>query len=528
MFAMIGYAIGRESDGSFDDVAPSQNALSVPAIGGNSPATLRRQIAMTPDGSAVVFITTNERGEEVLASQRFGEDGARVIGGAAASLSSDVIAKDGGPARGSSLLSRLRLDDRKNPGPAAMGGARFQQMLRDGRTALAIRAQSGGGAGPAVARDMETGAERTIVGEQVVEARVAAGQLVYAKSDATLWAAPFDDERLEITAPPVQIGTGVSLTGSGIAQIAVARNGNVAYVADEPHWLVLVDRNGRLRNATTHRAAWRSPRFSPDGRRIAVDFTGTDGRDVWIYSRDTRTLTRGTFTRDAHDAEWMPDGERITFTSFASGSLGIFSATPGVNALPDSMFASPALSYTGAWLPDGSGLVTVAGNLRDLSQSDIAVVGNAGKGPIEPVVAGASREQYPSVSPDGKWLAYVSNRSGPDQVYVRPWRREGPEVAVSNNGGSEPVWGPDSREIFYRGTNGRYPVLIVAELSTEQGISVTSRLGLFPIGDIAAAAPQANYDISPDGRTFVMVRLAQSGRINVVRNVPGLLRGRSR
>ncbi|HEX5577085.1 MAG TPA: hypothetical protein VFX40_01860, partial [Gemmatimonadaceae bacterium] len=526
MFAMIGYAIGRESNSSFANVAPSQNVLSVPAIGGNSPATLRRQIAMTPDGSAVVFITTNESGEEVLAIQRFGEEGARYIAGAPASLQSDVVAKDGGSARGSSLLSRLRGDDRKNPGPGAMGGARFQQMLPDGRNAIAIRAQSGGGAGPVVVRDTETGAERTIVNQPVVEARVAAGHLVYAQSDATLWAAPFDEDAAEITARPVQVGSGVSLTGSGIAQMAVAHNGNVAYVADEPRWLVLVDRSGRLRNATTRRAMYRSPRFSPDGRKVSVDFTGDDGRDVWIYSLDARTLTRGTFTRDAHDAEWTPDGGRITFTSFSTGSLGIFRATPGVDATPDSVFASPSLSYTGAWLADGSGLLTVAENLRAGSQRDIAVVANGGRGPVNAVIADGSRTQYPALSPDGRWLAYVSNRTGTDQVYVRPWQRDGPDVPVSRNGGSEPVWGPDSKELFYRGTNGRYPVLIVASVSAEEDFTVTDRLGLFPIGDIAAAAPQANYDISPDGRTFVMVRLAQSSRINVVRNLPGLL-GRS-
>jgi Tol biopolymer transport system component len=523
MFAMIGYAIGRESNSSLANVPPSQNALSVPAIGGNSPATLRRQIAMTPDGSAVVFITTNENGEEVLAIQRFGEEGARYIAGAEARLQSDLVAKDGGSARGSSLLSRLRGDDRKNPGLEAMGGARFQQMLPDGRHAIVIRAQAGGGAGPVVVRDTETGVEGTLVNQPVVEARVTSGHLVYARSDATLWAAPFNEETRQLTSQPVQIGSGVSLTGSGIAQMAVARNGNVAYIADEPRWLVLVDRNGRLRNAVNQRAMYRSPRFSPDGRRVSVDFTGNDGRDIWIYSLDARTLTRGTFTRDAHDAEWTPDGERITFTSFSTGSLGIFRGAPGVNAAPDSVFASPSLSYTGAWLPDGSGLLTVAENLQAGSQRDIAVVANGGRGPVDAVIADGSRTQYPALSPDGRWLAYVSNRTGTDQVYVRPWRRDGPDVPVSRNGGSEPVWGPDSKELFYRGTNGRYPVLIVASVAAEEDFNVTDRFGLFPIGDIAAAAPQANYDISPDGRTFVMVRLAQSSRINVVRNLPGLL-----
>ncbi|MDQ3082855.1 MAG: hypothetical protein M3R07_11665, partial [Gemmatimonadota bacterium] len=304
---------------------------------------------------------------------------------------------------------------------------------------------------------------------------------------------------------------------------AVARNGNVAYVAEEPRWLVLVDRNGSLRNATTERASYRSPRFSPDGRSVSVDFTGTDGRDIWILSRESKTLTRATFTRDAHDAEWTPDGSRITFTSFSTGSLGVFSAIPGSASTPDSLIASPKLVYTGRWLRDGSGLLTVAENLEAGSGLDIAFVASDGRGPLEPVIVDGTRAQQASVSPDGRWLAYVSNRTGIDQVYVRPWRRDGGDVAVSRSGGTEPVWGPDGGELFYRGSNGRYPILIAATVSTRQDFTIADRAALFPIGDIAAATPQPNYDVSPDGRTFVMVRLAQASRITVLQNLPGLM-----
>ncbi len=523
MFAVVGYSIGRSTDKASRDMAPSRLALSVPAIGGSAPASLTRKIAMTADGSAVVFITGSESGGNTLALQHLDEDAARLIGGAPAELGSDIVSRDGGPAKNSSLFSRLRRDDREDPGAATMDGARFQQMLPDGRNALAVRAPGGTAAGTGVVRNTEDGTEKRILDDPVVEMRYAAGNVVYARGDGTLWAAPFDLERLETTGAPVRIGQGVSLTGSGIAQFAVARNGNVAYVAEEPRWLVLVDRNGRLRHATTERASYRSPRFSPDGRRIAVDFTGADGRDIWILSRETRALTRATFTRDAHDAEWTPDGARITFTSFSTGSLGVFLAVPGDSSRPDSLIASPKLAYTGRWLRDGSGLLTVAENLATGSRLDIAFVANEGRGPLEPVIVDGSRTHQASVSPDGRWLAYVSNRTGIDQVYVRPWRREGSDVAVSRSGGTEPVWRPDGRELFYRGSNGRYPILIAASVSTGRDFSIADRVALFPIGDIAAAMPQSNYDVSPDGRTFVMVRLAQASRITVLQNLPGLM-----
>lgn len=521
MFAVVGYSIGRTSD-TARNLPPSRLALSVPAIGGNAPASLERQIAMTADGSAVVFITGSESGGDALAVQRLDEGAARFIDGAPAELGSDIVARDGSSVRNSSLFSRLRPNDRDNPGAASMAGARFQQMLPDGRNALALRAPGGTAAGTAVVRDTETGTEKRILNDPVVEMRYAAGHIVYARGDGTLWAVPFDSEQLEATSSPVRIGQGVSLTGSGIAQFAVARNGNVAYVAEEPRWLVLVDRNGRLRNATRERASYRSPRFSPDGKRVSVDFTGTDGRDIWILTRQSGSLSRATFTRDAHDAEWVPDGSRITFTSFISGSLGIFRAVPG-DAKPDSIFASPQLAYTGRWLRDGSGLLTVAENIEAASQLDVAFLPNEGRGPLEPVIVDGSRAQQPVISPDGQWLAYVSNRTGIDQVYVRPWRREGSELAVSRSGGTEPVWSPDGRELFYRGSNGRYPILIAAAVASGEEFRIVDRIALFPIGDIAAATPQANYDVSPDGRTFVMVRLAQASRITVLQNLPGLM-----
>jgi len=524
MFAMMGYAVGRNKSSSLRDVPASRTGFMVPAIGGNAPGALTRKIAITPDGSTVVFITGTESGAAVLASQRFDEDGARLIEGAVARLQSDVVARDGSAARNTSLFSRLRPDDRESPAGAVLDGLRFQQMLPDNRTALAIRPDGGAASGAAVSVETHTGERRVLIDERVVEIRAAEGHLVYARDDGTLWAVPFNDETLELTAPPTQVGQGVSLTGTGIAQFAVARNGHVAYVPEGPRWLVFIDRKGRLRNATPERASYRSPRFSPDGDRVSVDLVGSDGRDIWVLERDTRSLSRATFTRDAHDAEWTPDGRHLTFTSFSTGSLGVFRTVPGSSAAPEALFTSPALSYTGAWLPDGSGLITVAENLNPGSQRDIAIVSNRGRGPVEPVVADKSRAQHPAVSPDGRWLAYVSNRTGTDQVYVRLLRGDGQDIAVSQNGGTEPVWNPGGTELFYRGTNGRYPVLIAATVSMTGGFTVTSRTGLFPIGDMGQAAPQANYDISPDGQTFVMVRLAQSNEITVLRNLPEIVR----
>jgi Tol biopolymer transport system component len=515
MFAMLAYSVGRDPAGT--DASPARFMVEVPAVGGSDPAALRRQIAITPDGSTIVFVTSGDDGRMTLASQRIGESAPRLLGSGSA-LESDIVARDGTPARNSSLLSRLRGDNRTLPPDADLDGARFQQML-DPEHALVVRPRSGA-AGAAAARNLDTGRETRLIDNDVVEARVAAGHIVYVRTDGTLWAAPFDTDDLKVSGRARRIGSGVAVTGSGIAQFAVARNGNVAYVPEEPRWLVVVDRRGRLRNLVAERGNYRSPRFSPDGETVSVDLTTGTGRDIYTVARGARSLTRATFTGDAHDATWSPDG-RLTFTSFTSGPLGIFRAAPGsTNA--DSLIASPSLQYTGTWLRDGSGLVTTAVNLEAGSDWDIAFIANQGRGPVVPIVADRSRTHSPSVSPDGRWLAYVSNRTGRDEVYVRRWRG-GEEVRVSQLGGSEPLWNPRGGELFYRGSNGMFPVLIGAQVDTTSGFAISERRSLFPIGDIAASAPQANYDVAPDGQTFVMVRLAPSGRISVVQNLPGVV-----
>ena len=153
------------------------------------------------------------------------------------------------------------------------------------------------------------------------------------------------------------------------------------------------------------------------------------------------------------------------------------------------------------------------------------MVTNAGRGPIEPIVATRFEEQHPAVSPDDRWLAYVSDQSGSFEVYVRPLRGEGDQLQVSLDGGTEPVWGPDGRELFYRtGPAGGDSELIAATIAVEPRLAVTSRRTLFAVDDIASAIPHSNYDISPDGRTFVMVRFNPASRVMVIQNLPALVR----
>jgi Tol biopolymer transport system component len=321
----------------------------------------------------------------------------------------------------------------------------------------------------------------------------------------------------------VTIATGVSLSGTGVAQFAASASGTVAYIPEAERSLVLIDRSGGIRPAVPDRHNFHSPRFSRDGRRIAVDFTTIDGRDVWLADLASGAVTRATFNRDGHDASWAPDGRSLSFISATGGVLGIRRTTPGSTEPAESLLASPQLGYTGIWLRDGSAVVTIVSALAPGSRSDIGLVRNAGRGPIEPLVATRFDELYPAVSPDDRFVAYVSNQSGKNEVYARPLDGNGTQVQVSMDGGIEPVWGPNGRELFYRGGRETAPELIVADLQTSPELSVKSRRSLFGVADMATATPHSNYDVSPDGTTFVMVQNNPSTRIMVIQNLPALV-----
>ena len=266
-----------------------------------------------------------------------------------------------------------------------------------------------------------------------------------------------------------------------------------------------------------------APQFSPDGRRVSTDFNSADGRDVWVLTLGEGTLSRATFDRDGHDATWTRDGRFLTYSSAKSGPLGIYRTRPGSAEPAESLLASPNIGYTGAWLPDGSGLVTTGNELRANSRLDIGLVKNGGHGPIEPLAASQFTEQYPSLSPDGRWLAFVSDQSGQEQVYVRPLDGAGDLVQVSQGGGNEPVWSRDGRSLFFRAFASGQVDLVEATVRTAPTFAVMGRRRLFSAVDFAGTQPHANYDVMPDGRGFVMVRRSPASRIMIIQNLPALV-----
>jgi serine/threonine-protein kinase len=152
------------------------------------------------------------------------------------------------------------------------------------------------------------------------------------------------------------------------------------------------------------------------------------------------------------------------------------------------------------------------------------VIRLAGSPVVEPFLATRFTEDRPAVSKDGRWLAFTSNQSGRDEVYVLPMTGAGDPVQVSVAGGVEPAWGPDGRELFYRSNDASGATMTRAAITTSPVLAVTARQALFNVADMATSTPHRNYDISPDGRTFALVRFNPSTRIMVIQNLPALVK----
>ncbi len=329
------------------------------------------------------------------------------------------------------------------------------------------------------------------------------GHLVWSQPGGLLYAAPFDPRRAHFTGPVKSLGVTVQQTRGSRPKIAQLGRGTLAYVPAQALSLVSVSRQGRVTPLLEQPRSYHSPRVSPDGRYIALDFSETT-RDVWLLDRRDSTMSRATFQSTGHDPTWLPNGREIVFAEARGPRVGIVRAPVDGSRPADSVyFEGPQISVHGV-TPDGR--TGIAVRLSSAGQGDIVAVPLEGGGPVKLIVATPYDEGYPALSPEGRWLAYVSNEANRPEVYLRALDGTAGKLLVSQSGGSEPVWSRDGRELFYRSLGPGEPQLMAARIETHPSLRVSSRTPLFPVTDYEAAVPHANYDVMPDGQNFVMVR----------------------
>jgi serine/threonine-protein kinase len=352
---------------------------------------------------------------------------------------------------------------------------------------------------------------------------VSSGHLLYVQN-ATLMAVPFDPDRLEVTGAAVPMVESVLQFGNGVAHYRVSGQGTLVYLSGGSggvqRRLVWVSRNGAEQDVGAPPQAYGYPRLSPDGRRIAVELDS----QIWLYDLARETLSKLTFEGSTNqNPTWTPDGRRVAFFSNKEETPMpmYWMLADGSGGLERLSTRDPSRQVGNqvprSWSPDGQFLAFhVPG--QD-TQRDIWVL-RMSDHKAEPFLRTRFVEGAPAFSPDGRWIAYISNESGRPEIYVQPYPGPGGKWQISTEGGAEPVWNPNGRELFYRGGNRMMAVDVISQPTFSAG---RPRM-LFEGEYLAVQFPltAAAYDVTADGQRFLMVKETQAPtaatQINVVLN----------
>jgi len=355
-----------------------------------------------------------------------------------------------------------------------------------------------------VVLDVDTG-ERRLVQEDTYFARYVpaadggAGHLVFVR-DGALMAAPFDPATDARAGTPVAIIQGVRT-----AQFAISANGVLVYAPGPGHApdysLVWVDRAGVVTPINDLARGYEDLHLSPDGRQVAltIEESGVDSpAHVWLAGTERGTLSRLTFDGLSRDPVFAPDGQSVVFGSKRGEStFGLYVQRLDGQSPAELLWASPVPIWPDpqSWTPDGG---TVVFTTKGAQTADdiwtVSLDDSTARAWLEtPAIEWAGR-----LSPDGRWMAYVSTESGRDDVYVRPFPGPGTKRLVSVNGGINPIWSRDGRELFYR----RDDEVLVVEIDTTAGFTAGKPVVMFS-GRYRMTG--RDFDVSPDGRRFVMM-----------------------
>jgi serine/threonine-protein kinase len=351
----------------------------------------------------------------------------------------------------------------------------------------------------------------TPLGVHGISPKYVSGHVVYARPDGTLIAAPIDVDQGRISGPGVPIVENVRLKGGATADFTVSESGTLVYLpaAGAARRIVLLDRTGLSRALSEDRRAFYAPRFSPDGRSVAVTVFEQGNRNIWLYDVESGAATRFTFEGDNLYPIWSPDGSRIAYTSTRDGGYDLYWSPADGSGAAERLLATPHQEYPSSWSRDGRWLFFMEANPgsgRDLWA--LAVGGD--RKPM--LIAGEPFEERSAVlSPNGRWLAYSTDESGQLEVYVRAFPGPGGRWQVSLDGGAEPLWSPDGRELFYR-SGGR---IMRAEVDTDPVFAIRGRSLLFERPFVPNDF-HTNFDIHPDDQRFVMIESAQAATEVVV------------
>jgi hypothetical protein len=413
--------------------------------------------------------------------------------------------------------------------PQVLPGGKGVLFTTGSRTANAVGYNDG-----AVLVQSPSGARTVIVRGGYHGQYLPSGHVVY-MHDGTLFAMPFDLDRLTPTGPAVPVLDGLTTNaGTASAQFAIAANGTAAYlpgrlIAGPGVQIDWMGQDGKTTPLRATRAAWSNLAFAPAGDRLAMQITDQQA-DIWVYDL-ARDLITPVTSDPADDSVpvWTPDGRRLVFASTRSGGkiANLYLQLADGSGVAERLTESPNAQRASSWHPSGRYLAFE--EVVPPGQSDVMIlpidgdVGSGGKpGKPTPFVNTAAHERQPAFSPDGHWLAFVSDQSGRDEVYVRPFPGPGGQVQISATGGVFPTWSRRRHEIFYTsatstGTGSRQfmvvPYAVVGESFRAE------KPTLWSSGRHQTRGPQRMFDLHPDGTRFAVAPLEDAGVVGNVDHV---------
>jgi serine/threonine protein kinase/Tol biopolymer transport system component len=425
---------------------------------------------------------------------------------------SSMSAEGGAPHSVTKLSGNSEEVDHHNP-VLLPGGQAVLFTVHEGKEQFSIAVQS-----------LASGERKVLIASGFDARYSATGHLVYGSEHAIL-AVPFDLTRLEVTGAPVTLVDHVATNPlTGIGSFRLSATGSLAYQPEQPiagRTLAWLDRSGAETLLRIPPRGFTSPRVSPDGKRLAFAAADGERRDVWFYELATDQLNRLTLDGTNGWPLWTPDGRHLTYVSMRGRTQHLVwqpidGSGPAVSLVSGSNTLTP-----GSWTPGNHGLVYVDSPPNGFS--DVLLLRPGSESRPQPAVKKTDAvrgNRSPSLSPDGRWLAYTSNETGRLEIYVAAFPASGTRHLVTVDGGDEPVWARDGRELFFRRARTLFgvPVRTAGEFSAGKPVRLFDvdypTLSDALLGDL-------NYDVAPDGR-FVIVKPSEeekaSPHLNVVLN----------
>jgi len=371
---------------------------------------------------------------------------------------------------------------------------------------------------------LETGETKTLIEPGTHATYLNTGHLVYAwKGD--LLATPFDLNRLKVTGDPVIILRNVMMNPYlGLAHFTVSDQGALAYVPGNYKSpidsLFLMEPEGRRQVLNVPPGVYQNPVFSPEGRDLILTRL-QEKASIWIFGLERSTFRRFT-DKDFESfwAIWTPDSKKIVYNSNRHGgnTLSLFIKGLDGETTIQQITQSKFNQQPKTWSLDGTSLIYMENILNDTG-FDIYMTNISEDEASISLFNSQFQECHPNMSPDGKWMAYVTDEPGQDEVYVCSFPDLNNRTQISNAGGTEPVWDPDGKKLYYRDHSGRK--MMVVAIETVPKLTVGDPVILFEDNFKRGYPFGRNYDISPDGRWFLMIKDGahhEANQMNVIYN----------